>query len=276
MSTNSSSPITQEKLSNLCITTSDTTTAECPAREYNIKSPAPVPQTDADDDESKLDPDEVISGIKFVNYRDESQLDSVMTLVGRDLSEPYSVFTYRYFLHRFPDLCIFAVPITDNGVEAEPIGCVVCKIDQEDEEIADETIVCPGQQTEFSSAATAENDHGGTDICTSTVEKDDDRRPNDKITSTTDYQYEPNLSGYMAMLAVDTSYRRSGIGTALVKRAVRRMQRKGCASVTLETEVSNKAAMKLYEERLGFMREELLVRYYLNWGDAYRLRLWLK
>jgi hypothetical protein len=31
-----------------------------------------------------------IPGIKFVNYRDESQLDYVMNLVGRDLSEPYS------------------------------------------------------------------------------------------------------------------------------------------------------------------------------------------
>jgi len=37
-----------------------------------------------------LDDDEIIAGIKFVNYRDESQIDSVMTLVGRDLSEPYS------------------------------------------------------------------------------------------------------------------------------------------------------------------------------------------
>mmetsp|Transcript_19684 Transcript_19684/g.27681 ORF Transcript_19684/g.27681 Transcript_19684/m.27681 type:complete len:90 (+) Transcript_19684:583-852(+) len=79
----------------------------------------------------------------------------------------------------------------------------------------------------------------------------------------------------MAMLAVDKNYRRLGIGTALVERAVGRMKEKGCVSVTLETEVSNKAAMKLYEERLGFIREDLLVRYYLNWGDAYRLRLWL-
>lgn len=31
-----------------------------------------------------------IDGIKFVNYRDESDLASVMALVGRDLSEPYS------------------------------------------------------------------------------------------------------------------------------------------------------------------------------------------
>mmetsp|Transcript_18332 Transcript_18332/g.52921 ORF Transcript_18332/g.52921 Transcript_18332/m.52921 type:complete len:143 (+) Transcript_18332:312-740(+) len=85
---------------------------------------------------------------------------------------------------------------------------------------------------------------------------------------------QTKLSGYMAMLAVDTSYRHKGIGTALVRRVVRRMRRKGCSSVTLETEVSNKAAMRLYEERLGFIREELLVRYYLNWGDAYRLRLW--
>ena len=81
-------------------------------------------------------------------------------------------------------------------------------------------------------------------------------------------------SGYMAMLAVDESYRRSGIGTALVERAVQRMKKRGCRSVTLETEVSNEAAMRLYEDRLGFIREELLVRYYLNWGDAYRLRLW--
>lgn len=28
-----------------------------------------------------------------------------MSLVDRDLSEPYSIFTYRYFLHNWPDLC---------------------------------------------------------------------------------------------------------------------------------------------------------------------------
>ena len=38
-----------------------------------------------------------IDGIKFVNYEDESRLDSVMRLVGRDLSEPYS--GKLYFLH---------------------------------------------------------------------------------------------------------------------------------------------------------------------------------
>lgn len=48
----------------------------------------------------------------------------------------------------------------------------------------------------------------------------------------------------------------------------------GCESATLETEVTNISAQKLYQDRFGFIREELLVRYYLNWNDAYRLRLW--
>jgi hypothetical protein len=34
--------------------------------------------------------DEEIAGIRFVDYVDESQLEHVMSLVGRDLSEPYS------------------------------------------------------------------------------------------------------------------------------------------------------------------------------------------
>jgi len=43
-----------------------------------------------DDDDDPIEDDEYIPGIKFVNYKDESQLESVMKLVGKDLSEPYS------------------------------------------------------------------------------------------------------------------------------------------------------------------------------------------
>lgn len=154
------------------------------------------------------------------------------------------VFTYRYFLHRFPQLCIFAVPECDDGdgdggdkdiMDMEPIGCVVCKIDTEENQLHFQK-----QQEE---------------------QEQEQEQPD-------------TLCGYMAMLAVDTSYRRSGIGTSLVKRVLRRMKKIGCTSVTLETEVSNKAAIKLYEERLGFLREEYLARYYLNWEDAYRLKLY--
>ena len=40
------------------------------------------------------------------------------------------------------------------------------------------------------------------------------------------------------------------------------------------SEMSNVTAQRLYQKSFGFIREEKLVRYYLNWGDAYRLRLW--
>lgn len=48
----------------------------------------------------------MISTIDFykVNYEDEAFLPDIQTLVAKDLSEPYSVFTYRYFLQKWPDL----------------------------------------------------------------------------------------------------------------------------------------------------------------------------
>lgn len=76
------------------------------------------------------------------------------------------------------------------------------------------------------------------------------------------------------MLAVSQDYRRRGIGKALVHRVLARMKDLNCASATLETEVTNTTAQRLYQDCFGFIREELLVRYYLNWNDAYRLRLW--
>jgi peptide alpha-N-acetyltransferase len=81
-------------------------------------------------------------------------------------------------------------------------------------------------------------------------------------------------TGYVGMLAVTEAYRRQGIGKALVERILKRMKNMGCTSVTLETEVTNVTAQRLYQNIFGFIREELLVRYYLNWNDAYRLRLW--
>lgn len=47
------------------------------------------------------------------------------------------------------------------------------------------------------------------------------------------------------------------------------------AQIVLETEITNTAAIKLYE-RLGFLRSKQLHRYYLNGNSAYRLVLYLK
>ena len=45
--------------------------------------------------------------------------------------------------------------------------------------------------------------------------------------------------------------------------------------IGLETEVTNTAAMKLYE-RLGFLKSKRLHRYYLNGNSAFRFMLFLK
>lgn len=149
-----------------------------------------------------------------------------------------TVFTYRYFLYRFPYLCILAVP---EGQET-PIGCVVAKIDEEEVAVDPTTAAVP------SSTQQAHQDVSG---ATATV-----------------------LTGYIGMLTVSQQFRRKGIGKTLVRMVIQRLRALGCLSVTLETETSNLQAQRLYQDTFGFIREELLQKYYLNWNDAYRLRLW--
>lgn len=94
------------------------------------------------------------------------------------------------------------------------------------------------------------------------------------------------------MLAVKAEHRGKGIATKLVRMAIDAMieqkadevrSRTHCrllsyahiAQIALETEVSNTAAMKLYE-RLGFLRSKRLHRYYLNGNTAYRFVLYVQ
>lgn len=61
--------------------------------------------------------------VRYRQYRDERDLDTVMNLVDNELSEPYSIFTYRYFLHNWPQLAFLAY----DGDHC--FGTVVCKMD---------------------------------------------------------------------------------------------------------------------------------------------------
>ena len=45
------------------------------------------------------------SGVTYVPYESELQLPHIMRLMKADLSEPYSIYTYRYFIHNWPNLC---------------------------------------------------------------------------------------------------------------------------------------------------------------------------
>lgn len=49
--------------------------------------------------------DEIIGGIKYVSYKSELQMPDIIKLIQKDLSEPYSIYTYRYFIHNWPKFC---------------------------------------------------------------------------------------------------------------------------------------------------------------------------
>jgi hypothetical protein len=64
-----------------------------------------------------------LSDVRFVQYTDEeTQMAPLMELIDKELSEPYSIFTYRYFINNWPSLCFLA------HVGEHCIGVVICKV----------------------------------------------------------------------------------------------------------------------------------------------------
>lgn len=61
--------------------------------------------------------------VTFKEYENELQMPDIMRVIQRELSEPYSIYTYRYFIHNWPKLCFLAM----DGVNC--IGAIVCKLD---------------------------------------------------------------------------------------------------------------------------------------------------
>jgi N-alpha-acetyltransferase 30 len=108
-------------------------------------------------------------------YQNEESLPAIMAIVDRDLSEPYNVFTYRYFLNNWPGLC-FIVSATVLYTYSCPLQHLIA-------------------QHCFFSQASSNGRTVGTVVCKA------------------DHDQEERLSGYIAMLAVDEQYRHRGIGT---------------------------------------------------------------
>ncbi|KAK9450396.1 acyl-CoA N-acyltransferase [Limtongia smithiae] len=54
----------------------------------------------------------------------EADLDAIRLLISRDLSEPYGIYVYRYFIYQWPQLCFVA-----EDPSAGVIGVVVCRLD---------------------------------------------------------------------------------------------------------------------------------------------------
>ncbi|EGR29500.1 hypothetical protein IMG5_154460 [Ichthyophthirius multifiliis] len=51
-----------------------------------------------------LDP----SKVHYKTYKDENQLQTMMKMIETELSEPYSIYTYRYFVNQWQDLSFLA------------------------------------------------------------------------------------------------------------------------------------------------------------------------
>lgn len=62
------------------------------------------------------------SEIEYVSYGGEHHLPLIMNLVDQELSEPYSIFTYRYFVYLWPQLSFLAFH------DGKCVGTVVCKM----------------------------------------------------------------------------------------------------------------------------------------------------
>ena len=184
------------------------------------------------------------SEIEYINYESELQMPDIMRLIQKDLSEPYSIYTYRYFIHNWPQLCflvskLLSFVLVFNIIalslslslflfihwkaihKRKVVGAIVCKLDL-------------------------------------------------KIKSAKSVR-----RGYIAMLAVDENFRNQRIGSNLVLHAIGAMVKGDADEVVLETEITNRSALNLYEN-LGFIRDKRLFRYYLNGVDALRLKLWLE
>uniref|UniRef100_A0A182VQE4 N-terminal methionine N(alpha)-acetyltransferase NatC n=1 Tax=Anopheles minimus TaxID=112268 RepID=A0A182VQE4_9DIPT len=61
--------------------------------------------------------------ISYQVYESERQMPAIMALIQKDLSEPYSIYTYRYFIHNWPKLCFLALH------QDTCVGAIVCKLD---------------------------------------------------------------------------------------------------------------------------------------------------
>ncbi|KMZ07635.1 N-alpha-acetyltransferase 30A [Drosophila simulans] len=69
--------------------------------------------------EPAISADEIV----YKEYEAEHQMHDIMRLIQAELSEPYSIYTYRYFIYNWPKLCFLASH--DN----QYVGAIVCKLD---------------------------------------------------------------------------------------------------------------------------------------------------
>lgn len=89
----------------------------------NDASPATVAPRPATHSESPPQPQVPLRYQRYDGARENEYVPSMRQLISKDLSEPYSIYVYRYFLYQWGDLCFLAM----NGDEM--VGVVVSKLE---------------------------------------------------------------------------------------------------------------------------------------------------
>jgi ribosomal-protein-alanine N-acetyltransferase len=74
-------------------------------------------------------------------------------------------------------------------------------------------------------------------------------------------------SGHVITIDVIADWRRSGVGSALLLAAEKRLLQAGASSVALETPVNNEAAIRFYKQK-GYFVEKTVAGYYSGHLDA--------
>lgn len=87
-------------------------------------APPTAPSTETEGKLDLLTGRSDLGDVEFVQYKDENDMPGIVGLIDKDLSEPYSVFTYRYFINNWPQLCFMT-----NNAAGECVGAIVCKLD---------------------------------------------------------------------------------------------------------------------------------------------------
>lgn len=96
---------------------------EMPSTSFACTQIESMPATTASTDSTANNPIPEQQDIVYKVYESELQMPDIMRLIQKDLSEPYSIYTYRYFIHNWPKLCFLAM----HGTTC--VGAIVCKLD---------------------------------------------------------------------------------------------------------------------------------------------------
>ena len=231
--------------------------------------------------------------VEVSSYAGEAQIAAVMALICKDLSEPYSIFTFRYFLDAWPDYCLLAHAAAEagsgggGGNSSAPrlVGAILCKASPS------KTGRLRGYVGMFAVDADFRRCGIGSALAALSVQRMA-ASPRAAVASSSPHALALAARARARSHALHRARRALCRAQGAHARARMRMHthahahahalicaprsctrllpqraQADCDEVVLETEVTNHGALRLYEG-LGFTRDKLLAKYYLNGRSA--------